>query len=362
MTRRRRDFLGSSFFLTLFILFPTLGLAIPSFSADLSDREEDGLLGDVRSVETRESLLVQTDRYDPVGRLIERVQDGVETSQGLWPLRFVYTYDQAGRRTAEVVQDARGAVVKETRSVYDDRGNRSAELAAWGDGTFENVSLYEYDEAHRRIRGLHFNGVQVINRNLYAFDSAGRLVRERFERNYHYDAAGTQVVMTDRFDTGYEVAIVYDEQGHVREKVVSDLRSRHRAVRSFATTNRAIKTKNASSMPRDRPRTAKSTATNTTPWGIGSRKRFSGGPWLMAARRSSNPTFASAASSTTNPRHQCLFQALWCLYATASSWQAADEGMPAIFPQPMAVRSCFSIPITFAGSAATGTLSGKASF
>ena len=213
MTRRRRDFLGSSFFLTFFILFPTLGLAIPSFSADLSDREEDGLLGDVRSVETRESLLVQTDRYDPIGRLIERVQDGVETSQGLWPLRFAYTYDQTGRRTAEVVQDARGAVVKETRSVYDDRGNRSAELAAWGDGTFENVSLYEYDEAHRRIRGLHFNGVQVINRNLYAFDSAGRLVRERFERNYHYDAAGIQVIMTDRFDTGYEVAIVYDEQG-----------------------------------------------------------------------------------------------------------------------------------------------------
>ena len=226
MTRRRRDFLGSSFFLTFFILLPTLGLAIPSFSADLSDREEDGLLGDVRSVETRESLLVQTDRYDPIGRLIERVQDGVETSQGLWPLRFAYTYDQTGRRTAEVVQDARGAVVKETRSVYDDRGNRSAELAAWGDGTFENVSLYEYDEAHRRIRGLHFNGVQVINRNLYAFDSAGRLVRERFERNYHYNAAGTQVVMTGRFDTGYEVAIVYDERGQVREKIVSDLRSR----------------------------------------------------------------------------------------------------------------------------------------
>jgi len=226
MTRRRLDVLGSFFFLTLFILLLTLGLAVPSFSVDLSDREEDGLLGDVQSVETRESLLVQTDRYDPVGRLIERVQDGVETSQGLWPLRFAYTYDQAGRRAAEVVQDARGAVVKETRSVYDDRGNRSAELAAWGDGTFENVSLYEYDEAHRRIRGLHFNGVRVINRNLYAFDPAGRLVRERFERNYHYNAAGTQVGMTDRFDTGYEVAIVYDEQGYVREKVVSDLLSR----------------------------------------------------------------------------------------------------------------------------------------
>jgi len=233
MMRRRLDVLGSFFFLTLFILLLTLGLAIPSFSADLSDREEDGLLGDVQSVETRESLLVQTDQYDPVGRLIERIQGGGETSQGLWPLRFVYTYDQAGRRTAEVVQDARGAVVKETRSVYDDRGNRSAELAAWGDGTFENVSLYEYDEAHRRIRGLHFNGVRVINQNLYAFDPAGRLVRERFERNYHYNAAGTQVGMTDRFDTGYEVAIVYDERGYVREKIVTDLRGRRQGRSEF---------------------------------------------------------------------------------------------------------------------------------
>ena len=69
----RLDFLVS-FFPILFILLLTLGLAIPSFSADLSDREEDGLLGNVLSVETRESLLVQTDRYDPVGRLIERIQ------------------------------------------------------------------------------------------------------------------------------------------------------------------------------------------------------------------------------------------------------------------------------------------------
>ncbi len=220
--------LGSlgSFFPILFLLLLTLGLAIPSFSADLSGREEDGLLGPVQSVETKESLLVQTDRYDPRGRLIERIQSGLETVQGLWPLQFSYRYDQAGRRIAEVVQDARGDVVKETRSAYDGRGNCSAEVAAWGDGTFENVSLYEYDDAHRRIRGLHFNGVQVINRNLYAFDPAGRLVRERFERNYHYNAAGAQVVMTDRFDAGYEVAIVYDAQGYVREKVVSDLRSR----------------------------------------------------------------------------------------------------------------------------------------
>lgn len=210
-----------------------LGLTLPVLAADLSDRQEDGLVGPVRTVETSESLLIQTDRYDQEGRLLERVQGGRETSQSLWPLRFTYTYDQSGRRIAEVIRDAQGDLVKETRSVYDDRGNRSAELAVWGDGTFENVSLYEYDGAHRRIRALHYNAVHVVNRNLYGYDEAGRLSRERFERNYRYDAAGNQIVMTDRFDAGYEVAILYDGRGHVREKVVFDLKGQRQSRSEF---------------------------------------------------------------------------------------------------------------------------------
>lgn len=217
-------------FLVVILLTGVLGVA---HSAELSDRAEDGLRGPVQSVETRESLLIQTDRYDQQGRVLERVQGGRETSQSLWPLRFTYTYDQAGRRTAEVIRDARGDLVKETRTVYDERGNRSAELAVWADGTFENVSLYEYDDAHRRIRALHYNAVQVVNRNLYSYDRAGRLLRERFERNYQYDAAGSQVVRVDRFDIGYEVNLVYDARGQVREKVVADLKGRRQSRSEF---------------------------------------------------------------------------------------------------------------------------------
>lgn len=226
-SRRRR-----LVFLTLVVTLLAGVLAL-AHAIELSDREEDGLKGSVQSVETRESLLIQTDRYDQQGRVLERVQGGRESSQSLWPLRFTYTYDQSGRRTAEVIRDARGELVKETRSVYDDRGDRSAELAVWGDGTFENVSLYEYDDAHRLVRALHYNAVQVINRNLYRYDEAGRLSRERFERNYQYDVAGSQMVRTDRFDIGYEVALVYDAQGHVREKVVSDLRGQQQGRSEF---------------------------------------------------------------------------------------------------------------------------------
>jgi hypothetical protein len=196
-----------------------------------SDREEESLVGKVRSVETRESLVVQTDRYDADGRLIERFQGGGQTAQSSWSLRFLYSYDQAGRRIAEAVQDAGGKLVKETRSAYDERGNRSAEVAVWADGTFENASFYEYDEAQRPRRGLHYNAVQVINRNLYGYDHTGHVVRERLERNYRYDAAENPVATSGRFDTGYEVALTYDDGGHVHEKVVSDLRGR-RQVRS----------------------------------------------------------------------------------------------------------------------------------
>lgn len=214
-------------------MFESAGLPVPAGSAQLTATEEDGLIGAVQSIETIDSLLSQIDRYDLQGRILERIQGGKEASQSLWPLRFTYVYDQEGRRLAEVIRDARGELVKETRMVYDAQGNRSAELAAWGDGTFENVSLYEYDESRKLRRGLHYNAVQVVNRNLYVYDAGGRLVQERLERNYWYDAAGHQMVTTDRLDVGHDVAITYDDRGHVQQKVVSDLRGKKQGHSEF---------------------------------------------------------------------------------------------------------------------------------
>lgn len=231
--RRNRAVLSPLILVLCLFTFETAGLPLPVLSAQLTAREEDGLIGTVQSVETLDSLVAQTDRYDPQGRILERIQGGKDTSQGLWPLRFAYVYDQDGRRVAEVIRDAQGELVKETRAVYDAQGHRSAELSAWGDGTFENVSLYDYDESRRLRRGLHYNAVQVVNRNLYTYDAAGRLIQERFERNYRYDAAGHQIVTTDRFDVGHDVAITYDERGQVQQKIVSDLRGRRQGHSEF---------------------------------------------------------------------------------------------------------------------------------
>ncbi|HMV56022.1 MAG: hypothetical protein KIS97_10160 [Nitrospira sp.] len=209
------------------------GAPPPALSAQLTAREEDGLIGTVQSVETIDSLVSQTDYYDPQGRILERIQGGKDTSHGLWPLRFTYVYDKEGRRIAEMIRDAQGELVKETRAVYDAQGNRSAELSAWGDGTFENVSLYDYDELRRLRRGLHYNAVHVVNRNLYSYDGGGRLLQERFERNYRYDADGHQMVTTDRFDVGHDVAIIYNDRGQVQQKTVSDLRGRRQGHSEF---------------------------------------------------------------------------------------------------------------------------------
>ena len=198
-------------------------LAEPVYPAERSDLEEEGLAGPVQAVQTTESLLTQTDRFDRQGRLVDRVQGAQQALQGWWPLHFRYRYDEAGRRVAEEVRDARGGLVKETRFAYDDDGSRSAEVAVWSDGTFENASLYGYDANRRRVRAIHYNAQQIINRNSYLFDAAGRLTRERLERNYGYDADRGRVTKSAEFDLGYEVALRYDDQGRIQEKIVSDL-------------------------------------------------------------------------------------------------------------------------------------------
>jgi hypothetical protein len=206
----------------------------PVYPAERSDREEEGLAGPVESVTTTESFLTQTDRFDPQGRLVDRIQGAEQSFQGWRPLHFRYQYDQAGKRVAEEVRDARGVLVKETRFAYDDSGVRLAEVAAWSDGTFENASLYGYDASRRRIRGIHYNAQQIINRNFYIFDPMGRLTRERLERNYGYDADGGRVTTSAGFDLGYEVALGYDAGGRIREKIVTDLNGKAQGRSEFA--------------------------------------------------------------------------------------------------------------------------------
>ena len=104
----------------------------------------------------------------------------------LGALTYISTHDAEGKRVSESVQDGKGTIIKHTVYGYDRREHRTAEVSAWADGTFENASFYDYDEQGHRIRGLHFNAPNLINRNSFQYDAEGRVIREVYGRNYTY--------------------------------------------------------------------------------------------------------------------------------------------------------------------------------
>ena len=74
-----------------------------------TDREEAGLLGDVKTVLTTEVLLVETDHYDAAGRLLRRIEETSERKDMLGALIYISTHDAEGKRVSESVQDGKGS-------------------------------------------------------------------------------------------------------------------------------------------------------------------------------------------------------------------------------------------------------------
>ncbi len=218
--------LGPTNITTMVLLVTSLYWEVASGAANVTprtDREEAGLSGDVRTVITKEVLVVETDHYDVTGRLLRRIQETSERKDRLSTLIYILTYDAEGKRVSESVQDAKGAIVKQRVHVYDQRKNRISEVSAWADGTFENASFYYYDDQGHRIEEVHFNAPNLINRNSFQYDAQGRVIREMFSRNYTYEQDGEQQVRFQGLDDGYEVTIRYDERGLITEKLISNL-------------------------------------------------------------------------------------------------------------------------------------------
>ena len=198
-----------------------------------TDREEAGLLGDVKTVITKEALLVETDHYDTAGRYVQRIEETLERQDMLGALIYISTHDAEGKRVSESVKDGKGAIIKQTVYGYDQRWNRIAEVSAWADGTFENASFYEYDDQGRRMRGLHFNAPNLINRNTFQYDAQGRVIREMYSRNYTYKRRSERLIRFEDFNDGYEVTVRYDGRGLVTEKLISDLKGVRRSSSEF---------------------------------------------------------------------------------------------------------------------------------
>lgn len=223
----RRMNLGPAKLTAMVLLMASFNWEVAAGAADVTpktDREEAGLFGDVKTVITKEALLVETDHYDVAGRLLRRIEETSERQDMLGALIYISTHDAEGKRVSESVQDGKGAIIKQTVYGYDQREHRTAEVSAWADGTFENASFYDYDDQGHRIRGLHFNAPNLINRNTFHHDAQGRVIREIYSRNYTYKRHSERLVRFQEFDDGYDVTIRYDGRGLITEKLISDLK------------------------------------------------------------------------------------------------------------------------------------------
>ena len=203
-----------------------------------TDRAEAGLVGDVKTVVTIESLVTETESYDVSGRLLQRVQEPAEGQGGLGRLAVTSEYDESGLKRSDTARDHTGEPIKQTAYVHDERGRRQAEVTAWADGTFVNASFYQYDDKGRRIRELHFNAPNLVNRNLYQYDEQGRAVGETYSRNYTYEKDSAQLLQFRQPTAGYHVIVRYNARGFITEKIMSDLYGVHESRSEFAYDER----------------------------------------------------------------------------------------------------------------------------
>jgi len=205
-------------------LIPLQAASVYARSQLRSDRDEAGLIGNVKTVETIEDLVKEAHSYDPSGRLLQRVQEPIAGQGGIGRIAVTSEYDPTGLKRLDTICDRAGAPIKHTVYVHDDQGRRLAEVTAWADGGFVNSSFYEYNDKGHRIRELHFNAPNLINQNRYRYDDQGRIVDEIFSRNYEYEDSSGQLRQFPKATAGYHVTVRYNENGFVGEKIISDLR------------------------------------------------------------------------------------------------------------------------------------------
>ncbi len=189
--------------------------------------------------------IVTTFSYDGAGRPTAQV---VDAGDGKLNLTTEYAYDEAGREIA--TRDPEGTV---TRSIYDGQGNLRetidnctdsgttlpttnwADCAGTGtaDATWNRVTAYAYGELGEKVWEQAPNGRVTT----YAYDNTGRLVSqtdnavigtpnpdENLVTTYAYDDAGNQIgVRAPTADnaTFSVTATVYDASGNKLEEIAN---------------------------------------------------------------------------------------------------------------------------------------------
>lgn len=177
-----------------------------AFAFQKSDRDEEGLIGNVLAVVTKASPHLYVRAYDPEGRLIEYVRDVLNwPRKDPYPVREVYTYDAKGHRASATSYSAGRSISSITRYSTDLNGNITEAVATAKDGSSLYTTSITYDDKGNRTRIISSRGDKIIANIVYAYDAEGNRIKEVHYRDGAIDS---------------EVHNSYDARGHLTEQLI----------------------------------------------------------------------------------------------------------------------------------------------
>lgn len=205
---------------TVIGLLASLLFASAAAASGKTAREQNELIGPVRSVVTMTPDASFSDTYDRAGHLIEAIiyQRDEHSS-----MRYVFAYNERGELREEIGYGADGTVIYRKLFAYahDPAGRETAVAAASQDGEFHHVEFSRYDR-HGTLSETILADRAVTSKTL--FDALGRLLysgqyREGQllgESGRTYDSQGRLIVLTSYSPEGTVTGTVvheYDDAG-----------------------------------------------------------------------------------------------------------------------------------------------------
>lgn len=199
-------------FVVLLVGFGALASAAAQVTTETAD-----LLGPVATVtefrefpDSTERNVFQTMSYDPSGTALERVTFSYSFMDGSLRSRLVTTYDEAGKRLAQVTLDPEGNPLAQTVYRYDDEGNLQEEASYDAEGTETRRSTYERDANGNVVVWQLYVGGELDQRTEYDYDEQGRVLEER-----EYEDGQLTEIETYSDPGRVSEFIEYDEEGNV---------------------------------------------------------------------------------------------------------------------------------------------------
>lgn len=210
-------------------LLLTLPCASDAAASGKTSRDNNELIGPVRSVVTMTAGSSESATYDRTGNLIEAI---VYQQHDNSSIRYVFTYNQQGKLQEEIAYEADGTLIYHKLFAYahDPAGRATAVVAASQEGTFHHAEFSFYDRYGNLSDTVHTDGT-TTSRNL--FDVLGhRLYSERYQEGqllgefaWTYDNNGKLITLTS-----------YSPNGTVTGKVLHEHDGSGRRIRTTTET------------------------------------------------------------------------------------------------------------------------------